>query len=91
MREFILSSFSKLPLLVSDCKPQMELVQKEKCGIYFRSEDTDDLKEKIIYLYENQHLLKSMGENGKLAIRTTYQLKNYRQSFCQFIRETLPS
>lgn len=64
----------KKPILVSDCKPQEDLVNTTKSGLVFRNQDVDDLYEKIIYMYEHPKEMKSMGENGKNAVISQYNM-----------------
>lgn len=56
------------PLIVSDCEPQEKIVTDENCGLVFTSENSHDLAEKIIKLYQDNVLREKMGENGKKAI-----------------------
>jgi len=60
------------PLIVSDCKPQAKIVEEEKCGLVFKSEDPQDLEEKISTLYNDESLRAKMGENGKKAVLERY-------------------
>jgi glycosyltransferase involved in cell wall biosynthesis len=66
--------FSK-PLIVSDCAPQIEIVQGNNCGLVFKSEDAKDLAEKIRYLYLNPQLGKEMGDRGKIAVLQKYTVE----------------
>ncbi len=59
-------------ILVSDCKPQVELVEENQCGLYYKDGDIDDLIDKIIWSYNHLVELKIMGENGKKAIQEKY-------------------
>ncbi len=60
------------PIIVSDCKPQTEIVDKEQCGLFFRSGDAKDLADKIQYLVNNKNLCEEMGRNGKKAVLEKY-------------------
>ena len=60
------------PVLVSDCTPQLELIEETGGGMVFRNEDVGDLTEKIIYLYQHPEERKRMGENGKKAVLEKY-------------------
>lgn len=60
------------PIIVSDCKPQADIVDDEKCGLYFRSGDAVDLADKIQHLANNKNLCKEMGRNGKKAVLEKY-------------------
>jgi len=63
------------PLIVSDCKPQKQIIDEEKCGLTFVSEDKNDLADKIYYLYKNVNLRNAMGTNGKAAVIEKYNGK----------------
>jgi len=65
------------PLIVSDCKPQAKIVIEKQCGLVFKSEDADDLAQKVITLYQNKEMRIKMGENGKKAVEATYNTKNF--------------
>jgi glycosyltransferase involved in cell wall biosynthesis len=58
------------PLIVSDCKPQRELVEKHECGLVFS--DNRGMKEAIISLASDPELRKRMGNNGKDAVQKEY-------------------
>lgn len=62
------------PLIVSDCAPQIEIVEGSNCGISFKSNDSIDLAEKIKYLYDNPQVCTEMGERGKQAVIDNYNL-----------------
>lgn len=63
------------PLIVSDCAPQIDIVEGNKCGIAFRSNDSNDLAAKIKYLYNNPQLCAEMGKHGKQAVLKKYNLE----------------
>ena len=60
------------PVLVSDCTPQLELIEETGSGMVFQNENVEDLMEKIIYLYQHPEKRKLMGENGKKAVLEKY-------------------
>jgi glycosyltransferase involved in cell wall biosynthesis len=68
------------PLIVSDCKPQTKIIQDEKCGLVFKSEDVNNLAEKIIDLYKNKALRKEMGKNGRIAVEEKYNIEQYSKN-----------
>jgi glycosyltransferase involved in cell wall biosynthesis len=81
----------KRPLIVSNCTPQQKVVEKEKCGLVFTSEDENDLAEKIESLYNNPDLRKEMGENGSKAVLEKYNLEISKQNLISMYKtlETL--
>ena len=58
------------PLVVSNCKPQQELVQKHKCGLVFGN--MVQFRDAIITLIDSNELRISMGKNGYEAIINNY-------------------
>jgi glycosyltransferase involved in cell wall biosynthesis len=58
------------PLIVSDCKPQKELVERHSCGLVFT--DNATLKDAIIELASDFELRGIMGNNGKEAVEREY-------------------
>jgi glycosyltransferase involved in cell wall biosynthesis len=58
------------PLIVSDCKPQKELVERHSCGLVFS--DSAGLKDAIIKLVSHPELRETMGKNGREAVQNEY-------------------
>jgi glycosyltransferase involved in cell wall biosynthesis len=63
------------PVIVSNCKPQQDVILKENSGLVFESENAEDLAEQILKLYNDESLCKKMGENGKRAVLAKYNLE----------------
>ena len=76
------------PLIVSDCRPQQEVIEREECGLVFENENVSDLANKIEILFNNPDLLKEMGAKGRQAALTKYNVgvfrKNLEQMYAQF-------
>jgi len=68
------------PVIVSDCLPQQEVIEKEACGLVFANENAEDLASKIEALYNNPALLKEMGTNGREAALTKYHVGAFRKN-----------
>jgi len=62
------------PVVVSDCLPLQRIVQEEKCGLIFKSGDSNDLGEKIIQLLGDK-AIGDYGINGKRAVEMKYNWK----------------
>jgi glycosyltransferase involved in cell wall biosynthesis len=77
------------PLIVSDCEPQSELVQEVKCGVVFRSNDINDLVEKIDYLISNPDIRHQLGQNGKIAVINKYNWNNMSRNLLNIYTEEL--
>ncbi|MGM0566297.1 MAG: glycosyltransferase family 4 protein, partial [Bacteroidota bacterium] len=56
------------PVVVSDSKPQREVVEENECGIAFESENADDLAEKAMTLLKNPAKAEEMGKRGREVV-----------------------
>ncbi len=65
------------PVLVSDCKPQADLVTKNKAGLVHKWDSVSDFTEKIEILYNNPDLRNEMGINGSKAIKEKYSTNKF--------------
>ncbi len=79
------------PIIVSDCKPQLEVVNKEKCGLSFKSGDAIDLADKIKYLYNNRKECGVMGINGKKAVLEKYNAEIAGENLAKLYEEFNPN
>jgi len=68
------------PIIVSDCAPQQQIVEAEDCGLVFRSEDAEDLADKMSTLIQDRTRAEQMGQNGKEAVRLRYNLQKQGQA-----------
>jgi len=55
---------AKLPVIASNISGSTELVEHEKNGLLFESENHNDLAEKILSLYNDREKMKCMAQNG---------------------------
>ena len=63
--------FLKKPVLASNCIPIERIINEVKCGLIYKSNDSDDLAQKAIELFNHSEINK-MGENGYNAVITKY-------------------
>ncbi|MDZ7778279.1 MAG: glycosyltransferase [Bacteroidales bacterium] len=63
------------PVVVSDSKPQKDLVEEGGCGLAFRSEDVEDLATKTAWLLNHPKEARQMGARGKQQVINTYNSK----------------
>ena len=56
------------PLLVSDCPPQVRVVNQANCGFIFQAENAKDMAEKLLQLYAEKENATNLGVNGKFAL-----------------------
>jgi glycosyltransferase involved in cell wall biosynthesis len=59
------------PVLVSDCRPMKRLVETHRCGLVFRSQDAEDLVEKVLQL-RDPALRAELGASGRKAVEERY-------------------
>lgn len=67
--------FGKKPLIVSNCIPQMELVETYECGLSYS--DNEEYLSSILELYENENLRLKMGMNGYNALYYNYNSESF--------------
>lgn len=75
----------KKPLIVSDCKPQAEIVEKFKCGIVYKN--NEELKEAIETLSADPVLRKEMGENAYKAVTGHFNLELIKKELIRLYDE----
>ena len=56
------------PVLVSDLPPLKEVVVDNESGFLFKTEDVNDLADKLIVILSDQENLERVRENGKILI-----------------------
>ncbi|MFT7035750.1 MAG: glycosyltransferase involved in cell wall biosynthesis [Cyclobacteriaceae bacterium] len=56
------------PLLVSDCPPQIRVVNQANCGLVFQAENAKDMAVKLLQLYTKKENAINLGVNGKSAL-----------------------
>jgi len=60
------------PIVVSDCPAQVSIVKECECGLVHKASDAQDLADKLLELYHNPVLARTLGENGKKAVLEKY-------------------
>ncbi|MEQ8685205.1 MAG: glycosyltransferase family 4 protein [Imperialibacter sp.] len=75
------------PLVVSDCPPQVRVVEEAQCGLVHEGGSAAELARQIIGISEDPSQAARMGENGKKAVldkynwpKTSARLIDYYQS-----------
>jgi glycosyltransferase involved in cell wall biosynthesis len=64
--------YFRKPQVVSNCRPQAEIVVENKCGAVFESENAVDLAEKLNLFIANPSLIDEYGMSGYKAIVSKY-------------------
>lgn len=67
---------SGLPIIASDNTGVIEMIENNKSGIIFENKNEIDLANKIIYLYENPGIRKSIIKEGIKTIKTKFDSKS---------------
>lgn len=75
----------KKPLIVSDCRPQAEIVEKFRCGMVYRT--IKELKMAIVTLSADPQLRKKMGENGYKAVTEHFNLTLLKKDLISLFAE----
>jgi glycosyltransferase involved in cell wall biosynthesis len=60
------------PVIVSDCKPQADVIREAECGVVFKNQDEKDLADKIQMLIQQKGQRVEMGIRGQQIIRKKY-------------------
>ena len=60
------------PLVVSDCPPQVRVVEEAQCGLVHEGGNAEGLASQIIAIFEEPSQAMGMGENGKTAVLDKY-------------------
>ena len=63
------------PLVVTNSKPNMALVDETRCGLIFEDLNVDDLSEKIKTLYHHPEMREELGRNGRKAVIEKYNVE----------------
>jgi glycosyltransferase involved in cell wall biosynthesis len=61
-----------LPVVVSDCTAQKNVVEEAGAGLVHQAEDVRDYEQKIIKLYDNPDSAQKMGELGKKFVKEKF-------------------
>jgi len=62
------------PVVVSNTRPMMRIVNDAECGLIFKERNAQSLAEIIIQLADN-NLRRQLGENGERAVKDRYNWK----------------
>ena len=76
----------KKPILLGVEGEAKELfIDEGKCGLAFIPEDSVDLKNKVIQLYENKAELTQLGENGYNYVNRNFTRDKIANDFFNFL------
>lgn len=60
------------PLVVSDCPPQVRVVEEARCGLVHMAANAEDIASKIVQIYSDDDEARKMGKNGREAVFQQY-------------------
>jgi glycosyltransferase involved in cell wall biosynthesis len=72
------------PLIVSNCQPQQNLIEKHKCGLVF--ENQTEFHDAIIKLAGDSDMRTSLGKNGYNAIVKEYNMEFEKENLVQLYK-----
>lgn len=78
----------KKAVITSDIPSLKEIVKSSNGGLTFKTDDINDLQQKIQQLIFNPKLCRQLGQNGYLYVKNNYTWNKVSQKICQKI---LPS
>ena len=78
-----------IPCIVSDATGTAAYIHKGEDGLVFKTEDGQDLMEKIIWCVGNQDKLKRMGQSARKLYERYFSMKAFEDSFMETVSEAL--
>lgn len=86
---FEIMAMSK-PIIISvDGEAKNMVVDKAKAGIFSIPEDPKDLKNKILYLYNNKDMCKKLGANGRKFVEKYFNRDKLADEYLKIIKSAL--
>ncbi|WP_432356953.1 glycosyltransferase family 4 protein [Sporosarcina sp. UB5] len=76
---------NKLPVICSDSAGAKDYIDQGSNGYVFKSDDSNDLKDKIISIIGEKSILKKMGENSLELVETRYSPERYHSDLMELI------
>jgi glycosyltransferase involved in cell wall biosynthesis len=74
-----------LPVIVSNCTAQENVVRKSECGLVFEADNVTELV-KSIHKLENTDLYTRLSQNAKNAVKTTYNFDRTKTKLVQLYK-----
>ncbi len=82
------AQLSKIPVMASRIGGNVEVVQDKEAGILFDYNNQDEIKEKIIWLWQNNSFRKKIIENAFIFAKKTFSrekmLEDIKKVLCEF-------
>ena len=74
------------PVIVSDCRPQVEVVERAKCGLVFESDNSDQLVECVTRLMDDPQAARDMGERGRKMVTEEFHTEVFKGNLIALYR-----
>lgn len=75
------------PVLVSNCRPLARIVNETQSGLVFEADNSNDLANKLIKLYQEPEQASIMGQNGWHAALGSYAWRHDAKRLIQMYKE----
>ena len=75
------------PVIASNLGGLPELVRDQKTGLLFNPGDKDDLKEKIVSLFFNSCLIRTMGLQARLLVEKSFSLESHYEGLMEIYKK----
>ena len=75
------------PVIASDCGGNSELIINEYNGFIIKRNSSKLLIDKILFLRDNNKILKTIGNNAYLTIKNKFNIENMLNSFVKVYKE----
>jgi len=86
---FEIMAMSK-PIIITVDGEARDLVENQaKSGIFAKPENPEDLKDKIIYLYNNKQLCNKLGINGRRFVEQNFDRDKLADKYLKIINSLL--
>ena len=76
-----------VPCLVSDATGTAAYISDGVDGMIFKSEDTDKLREKILWCIKNRDIVKSMGDGAYKVYEKIFSVEAFEKNLLAHVRE----
>lgn len=79
----------KVPCIVTDAAGTAEFITYGNNGLVFRSEDVEDLADKIMWCVRNKNNLEDMGEKARRVYDDHFRMDRFESNLMQLIKKSM--
>mgnify|MGYP006163095649 FL=1 len=72
-----------LPILVSDCPSQANVVSENDCGIIHESENAEEMAQGVLHLFKKKDEYEQLSKNATEAIKKKYNIPEMAKAINQ--------